>query len=99
MAGHRKIMFGMGKLFKYLCWAGMAATVYHFVLIKKYKRPDETMPVFEPFFDIAKRIDWFFYDMRVLMTKPAMTKMLPDRMPGVPYPKVLVLNFKGTLVH
>lgn len=25
--------------------------------------------------------------------------MLPDRLPGIPYPKVLVLNLKGTLVH
>lgn len=30
-----------------------------------------------------------------------MTKMLPDRIqfPGIQYPKVLVLNFKGTLIH
>ena len=35
------------------------------------------------------------------MTKPAMTKMLPDRLdlPNIHYPKVLVLNLKGTLVH
>ena len=25
--------------------------------------------------------------------------MLPDRLSGIPYPKVLVLNLKGTLVH
>lgn len=99
MATHRKAMFAMGKLIKYLCWACMGATFYHFVLIKKYAKPETQFPVAEPFFDIAKRIDWFFYDMKVLLTKPAMTKMLPDRMPGVPYPKVLVLNFKGTLVH
>lgn len=39
--------------------------------------------------------------MKNLLTKPAMTKMLPDRIqfPGIQYPKVLVLNFKGTLIH
>ena len=96
---HRKIMFTMGKLIKYASWAAIGATFYHFMLLKKYAKPEQSMPVLEPFFGIAKSIDWFFYDMRVLMTKPAMTKMLPDRMPGMPYPKVLVLNFKGTLVH
>ncbi len=50
---------------------------------------------------IAKFIDWSFYDLKNLLTKPAMTKMLPDRIqfPGIQYPKVLVLNFKGTLIH
>ena len=39
--------------------------------------------------------------MRILFTKPGMTKMLPDRisMPGIKYPKVLVMNLNGTLVH
>lgn len=34
-----------------------------------------------------------------MFTEPAMSKMLPDRFAGMQYPKVLVLNLKGTLVH
>jgi hypothetical protein len=41
------------------------------------------------------------FDFAVMLTKPGMTKMLPDRfnIPGQPIPKTLVLNFNGTLVH
>jgi hypothetical protein len=57
--------------------------------------------VIDQFLNAAKFIDWSFYDLKTLLMKPAMTKMLPDRIdfPGIQYPKVLVLNFKGTLVH
>ena len=44
-------------------------------------------------------MDWSIYDLKKVFTQPAMTKMLPDRLPGIPYPKVLVMNLKGTLVH
>ena len=57
------------------------------------------MPVLEPFLSAARSFDWCIYDMRVLMTKPAMTKMLPDKIPGMQYPKTLVVGFNGTLVH
>ena len=70
-------------------------------LIKKYENPDDKFLVSQPFLEAAKFVDWSIYDFRVLLTKPGMTKMLPDRMniPGQPVPKTLVLNFNGTLVH
>jgi len=57
--------------------------MYHWALIKKYDKP-ETMPTSEPFLEAARFVDWSIYDFKVLMTKPGMTKMLPDRlnMPG-----------------
>ena len=72
---------------------------YHLVLIKKYKTPEDHYYTSEPFLRLARFIDWSVYDIRLVFTAPAMTKMLPDRLPGIPYPKVLVLNLKGTLVH
>ena len=99
MKFHRKVMYALGKLFKYSIWLATGATAYHFLLLKKFPKPEEKAPVLEPFYTVAKRLDFAFYDLNVLLTKPAMTKMLPDRLPGVPYPKVLVLNLKGTLVH
>lgn len=92
-------MYAFGKLFKYSIWLATATTAYHFALLKKYPKPEDNAPVVEPFYTIAKRIDFAMYDLNVLLTKPAMTKMLPDKMPGMQYPKTLVLNFKGTLVH
>ena len=55
----------------------------HFALLKKYPKPEDNAPVVEPFYTIAKRIDFAMYDLNVLLTKPAMTKMLPDKMPGM----------------
>ena len=98
MKWHRKLLFAAGKAFKYSFWACSLAFFYHLAIIKKYQKPEE-MPVVEPFLTAAKNFDWFIYDMRVLMTKPAVTKMLPDKIPGMAYPKTLVLGFRGTLVH
>ena len=98
MKWHRKLMFAFGKALKYTFWAASVLFFYHLAIIKKYQKPEE-MPVVEPFLSAARNFDWFVYDMRVLMTKPAMTKMLPDKIPGMQYPKTLVVGFNGTLVH
>ena len=75
-------MFTFGKTLKYAFWISSLAFFYHLAIIKKYQRPEE-MPVFEPFLSSAQKFDWALYDLRILMTKPAMTKMLPDKIPGV----------------
>ena len=78
----------------------MALFMYHWVLIKKCEKPEEKFSSL-PFLNAARFVDWSIYDFKVLMTKPGMTKMLPDRMniPGQPHPKCLVVNLNGTLVH
>ena len=82
---HRKIMFLMGKTIKYTMWAAMAIFAYHFALLKKMKKPEEAPLVSEPFLEAAKFLNWTIHDFTNLMTKPQMTKMLPDRpnMPGM----------------
>jgi hypothetical protein len=60
------------------------------------------MPYNSPtFLTLANKLNQMVRDSYDFMTKPAMTKMLPDRLdlPNIHYPKVLVLNLKGTLVH
>ena len=50
----------------------------------------------------ARRVDFFVYDLKILLTRPPVEKLLPDRPPlppGAAYPKTLVLNLRGTLIH
>lgn len=86
---------------KYMTWASMLLFLYHMIIIKKYEKPEEKFYIIDPFFEAAKFVDWSIYDLRILMTKPGMSKMLPDQMniPGQPTPKTLVINLNGTLVH
>lgn len=91
----------IGKTLKYVIWAVSAIFFYHWAVIKKYEKPEQALLVSQPFLDAARKVDWFFFDIRQLLTKPGMSKMLPDRLniPGMPQPKTLVLNFNGTMVH
>jgi hypothetical protein len=73
-------MYFIGKAVKYSCWAVFALFMYHWGLIKKYEKPEQKMLTSEPFLEAAKFVDWSIYDFKVLMTKPGMTKMLPDRL-------------------
>jgi mitochondrial import inner membrane translocase subunit TIM50 len=79
----------------------MGIFAYHMVLLKKMKKPEEATLCSEPFLEAAKFVDWSIHDLINLMTKPQMTKMLPDRpnMPGYAHPKTLVMNMNGTLVN
>lgn len=93
-------MFAIGKTLKYTSWACIVTFFYHFFLVKKYEKPEE-WPVIEPFLDAAKFVSWSIYDLTLLFTRPGMSKMLPDKisLPGQQYPKTLVLNLNGLLVH
>lgn len=56
----------------------------------------------DAFLSLAKWVDWHFYDLKLLLTRPPVEKLLQDRPPlppGAAYPKTLVLNMRGTLVH
>ena len=51
---------------------------------------------------MAKRADYYMYDLKLLLTRPPVEKLLPDRPPAPPgayYNKTLVLNLRGTLIH
>jgi import inner membrane translocase subunit TIM50 len=94
-------MYFMGKAFKYTTWAASAAFFYHWVCIKNYENVNDAWLINQHFLEYARKADWFIFDMKTLLTKPGMTKMLPDvlEFPGAPNPKTLVLNFNGTIVH
>lgn len=77
---HRKIIFMLAKGVKYLMWAVVANFCYHMYVIKKYEKPEQAFLVSQPFLEAAKFADWSIYDFHLLMTRPGMTKMLPDRM-------------------
>ena len=99
---YRKIMFAVGKTLKYMMWVSFGLFWYHMYLIKKTDKPEAGFLANEMFLKMAKQADWFFYDMNLLLTRPPVSKLLPDRPPlppGAAYPKTLVLNLRGTLVH
>lgn len=96
---YRRVAFLIGKAFKYTSWLTFSIFFYHMALIKKFKTPEDHYPTNEIFLRAARHIDWTIYDIKKVFTEPAMTKMLPDRPPGIPTRKTLVLNLKGTLVH
>jgi len=96
---YRRAMFLFGKFVKYTSWAAFAIFCYHMYLIKQHKTPEDKYYTNETFLRAARFIDWSIWDIKKVFTQPAMSKMLPDRFPGMQYPKVLVLNLKGTLVH
>ena len=92
----------IGKACKYTMWGAFSIFVYHFFLVKKRERPEEGFLVNESFLRAAKRLDWQIGDLTLLLTRPPVEKLLPDRPPlppGAAYPKTLILNLRGTLIH
>ncbi len=95
-------MFAVGKTLKYMMWASIGLFWYHMYLLKKTEKPETGLLANDFFLNMAKQADWFFYDMNLLLTRPPVEKLLPDRPPlppGSAYPKTLVINLRGTLVH
>ena len=95
-------MFAFGKTIKYTLWAGFGVFLYHWYLLKKTEKPEQGFLANEFFLDLAKKADYRVNDLRILLTRPPVEKLLPDRPPlppGAAYPKTLILNLRGTLVH
>lgn len=99
---HRQIMFAIGKTIKYTLWLSFALFWYHMYLLKKTEKPEKGLLANQVFLDLAKTADWHYTDLRLLLTRPPVEKLLPDRPPlppGSAYPKTLVVNLRGTLIH
>ena len=94
-------MFALGKTLKYSIWASFAIFCYHIYLLKKTDKPEKGFLASDFFLDMARRADFFVYDIRLLLTRPPVEKLLPDRpdIPGIIFPKTMVLNLRGTLIH
>lgn len=99
---YRKVMFALGKIAKYTIILGFSSFAYHFYLVRNTKKPEEGFLVHPYLLNKATAFDWFIYDLRLMLTRPPVEKLLPDRPPAPPgavYPKTLVLNLRGTLIH
>lgn len=99
---HRRMLFFAGKLFKYTAWFCSASFLYHFYLIRNKTKPEEGFMANDFFLTMALLFDNQVKDMSTMMTKPPVEKLLPDPPdfgPGMIWPKTLVLNMRGTLIH
>ena len=95
-------MFTIGRTMKYTMWASIVLFWYHYYLLKKTEKPEEGFLANQVFLDFARWVDWHVYDLKLLLTRPPVEKLLPDRPPlppGSAYPKTLVVNLRGTLIH
>lgn len=89
-------------MLKYTLWASFGIFWYHMYLVKKTEKPETGFLANEYFLNFAKAADFFFYDMKLLLTRPPVEKLLPDRPPlppGAAFPKTLVISLRGTLIH
>jgi len=98
---YRKVMYFLGSTLKYTMWASSVLFAYHFYLVKRSKDPESALHI-PIFLSQALKLDYNIYNMHLMMTRPPVQKLLPSRPPapqGQMYPKTLVLNLRGTLVH
>jgi TFIIF-interacting CTD phosphatase-like protein len=94
-------MFTIGKTIKYTLWASIVLFWYHMYLLKKTEKPENGFLASEFFLNFAKKADFAYNDLIILLTRPPVEKLLPDRPPlppGAMYPKTLVLNLRGLLL-
>jgi import inner membrane translocase subunit TIM50 len=85
-----------------MIWGSFAIFCFHYYLLKNTKKPEKNMLANDLFLNQAKRFDWHVQQFFLLMTRPPVEKLLMDRPPAPPgmgYPKTLILNLRGTIVH
>ena len=99
---YRRLMFFLGKFLKYSFWFVSAWFFYHYYQIV-YKKDPEAEPFTNYYLMGSAFAVYEFYTLlRDLLTKPPVSSLLLERPPlppGQMYPKTLVLNVSGTLVH
>jgi hypothetical protein len=70
--------------------------------VRNNKKPEEGFLVNAFFLDMANQMNFLVTDLSNMMTKPPVDKLLPDIPnlgPGMGWPKTLILNMRGTLLH
>ena len=74
----------IGKTTKYTLWASFSYFLYHMYLLKKKKDPQSAFLSNPWFLEKAKQVDWAFYDLSLLLTRPPVEKLLFDKPPMPP---------------
>jgi len=95
-------LFTIGRTIKYTLWVGFAIFWYHMYLLKRTDNPEKGFLANNFFLNLAKKASYSYNDLKILLTRPPVEKLLPDRPPlppGAIYPKTLILNMRGTIVH
>lgn len=96
------MLYFAGKLFKYTTWFCSATFLYHFYLVRKMDKPENGFGANQFFLEMAYLVDTKVKEFTSMMTKPPVERLLPDPPdfgPGMIWPKTLVLNMRGTLIH
>ena len=102
MKAHRRIAFAMGKFIKYSLWFSTALFFYHYYQVMFSEKPSEGMLVNDTMLNLAYFWKWLYEDIYNLLTKPPVDSLLMERPPAPPgamYPKTLVMNLNGLLIH
>ena len=92
----------MGKFIKYSLWFGTALFFYHYYQVMFSQKPAEGMFVNDTMLNLAYFWKWLYEDIYNLLTKPPVDSLLMERPPAPPgamYPKTLVMNLNGLLIH
>jgi len=98
---HRRLLFALGKTFKYTCWAGFVFYCYHLHLVFNKDKPENAFAANQKMLDYAHMSRNAYTEVKELMTLPPSRALIGERpnIPGLQFPKTLVLNVNGTLVH
>lgn len=97
----RRIFFALGKAIKYSIWIYLALFSYHFYLVRNKDKPEESFGCIDYMLKMAMRFNWHVNDINILLTRPPVSKLLPDKPPmppHMPYPKTLVIGLRGVSV-
>ena len=81
---YRRIMFLIGKAFKYTCWAISATFLYHLYLVMSKDKPEEGLGAFEPMLTYGYMARGLFEYIKDLLTKPPVNSLLMERPPTPP---------------
>lgn len=98
----RRVMYVFGKAIKYSIWTYMALFSYHFYLVRKTEKPEQALGCISMFLNHAQRFNWSIEDLTLLLTRPPVEKLMPDKPPlppHIPYPKTLIIGLRGVTVH
>ena len=99
---HRRILYFLGKGFKYTVWAASAFFFYHMWVVHKQDNPEKATLVNPYFLTQALRFKDFIATMTLALTRPPIDQLLPSPPPlppGAVWPKTIILNLRGTLVY